>query len=58
MSDWRRFEALLEGEVQVSLINEPLDFTVSFAVEPLSALAIARLRWGTAELINGADHER
>ena len=52
-------ERLRSGEGAVSWINEPIDFTVNFAVEPLSALAIARQRWRCEpELISGEDHER
>lgn len=40
------------GEGAVSLINEPIDYTVNFAVD---ALAIARRRWRHAELIERLD---
>jgi hypothetical protein len=30
---WTTFEDLLEGKTPVSLLNEPFDFTVDFAVE-------------------------
>ena len=39
-------EELLEGRVYtISLLNEPVDFEVGFALEPLTARAIAQRKW-------------
>jgi hypothetical protein len=42
---WKKFEALLGGEVEVSLVNQPTDFVVDFEAKAESALDIARRRW-------------
>jgi hypothetical protein len=53
------FEQLIEGEVYCrSIINEPIDFVVDFAVKNESALDRARRRWHHAEVIDGDHHER
>jgi hypothetical protein len=49
--DWRKFESLFYGPVPVSIINEAI-------APPLTALAIARQRWRTAELVSGDKDER
>jgi hypothetical protein len=48
--DWRKFDALFYGEVPVCILNEP--------IIPITALAIARERWRTAELVSGDKDER
>jgi hypothetical protein len=59
MSDkpsWAKFDCLFPGEVPVSLINEPIDYTVDFTE---SATARAQRRWRCEpELINGDQRER
>jgi hypothetical protein len=50
------FEQLLAGEVQVSLLNEPIDYTVNFTVP--SAIERAKQRWRCTEVISGDRCER
>jgi hypothetical protein len=44
MTDKKWFEELLEAPTQVSLINEPIDYTVDFEVKE-TATERARRRW-------------
>jgi hypothetical protein len=54
----KKFDWLFEGETQVSLINQPIDYSVDYTVEQQSAQGRARQRWRCEpELISGEDHE-
>jgi hypothetical protein len=56
---WKKFEALLGDEVEVSLINQPINFVVDFEAKAGSALDIAQQRWRCEpELISGDRSER
>jgi hypothetical protein len=45
---WKKFEKLFEGEIAISLINQPIDYSVDCAVKE-TAVERARRIWGMKE---------
>jgi hypothetical protein len=42
-------EKMCQYEIRISLINEPIDFTVDEPVKPMSALERAHRIWGMSD---------